>query len=84
MPNNIGGYAMPTAPCDPDELTETVGRRLRITLPEGVPGVAMANGIQLTLDDRSGDRRCRCRSIVHGRARERGGDQRRDPPARFR
>ncbi len=22
----------------PDELTETVGRRLRITLPEGVPG----------------------------------------------
>ena len=23
----------------PDELTETVGRRLRITLPEGIPGV---------------------------------------------
>ncbi|HHS83783.1 MAG TPA: LysM domain-containing protein [Gammaproteobacteria bacterium] len=23
----------------PDELTETIGRRLRITLPEGVPGV---------------------------------------------
>lgn len=23
----------------PDELTETAGRRLRITLPEGVPGV---------------------------------------------
>lgn len=23
----------------PDELTETVGRRLRITLPEGVPGL---------------------------------------------
>lgn len=23
----------------PDELTETVGRRLRITMPEGVPGV---------------------------------------------
>jgi hypothetical protein len=23
----------------PDELTETVGRRLRITLPKGVPGV---------------------------------------------
>lgn len=23
----------------PDELTETVGRRLRITLPEGVPGM---------------------------------------------
>ena len=22
----------------PDELTETVGRRLRITLPEGIPG----------------------------------------------
>jgi hypothetical protein len=22
----------------PDELTETIGRRLRITLPEGVPG----------------------------------------------
>lgn len=26
----------------PDELTETVGRRLRITLPEGIPGVANA------------------------------------------
>ena len=24
----------------PDELTEEVGRRLRITLPEGIPGVA--------------------------------------------
>jgi hypothetical protein len=24
----------------PDELTETVGRRLRITLPEGLPGAA--------------------------------------------
>ena len=24
----------------PGELTETVGRRLRITLPEGIPGVA--------------------------------------------
>ncbi len=24
----------------PDELTETAGRRLRITLPEGVPGVS--------------------------------------------
>ncbi len=23
----------------PDELTETIGRRIRITLPEGVPGV---------------------------------------------
>ena len=23
----------------PDELTETVGRRLRITLPQGIPGV---------------------------------------------
>ena len=23
----------------PDELTETVGRRLRITLPEGIPGM---------------------------------------------
>lgn len=23
----------------PDELTETVGRRLRITLPEGIPGL---------------------------------------------
>jgi hypothetical protein len=23
----------------PDELTETIGRRLRITLPEGIPGV---------------------------------------------
>ena len=26
----------------PDELTETVGRRLRITLPEGIPGVPSA------------------------------------------
>jgi hypothetical protein len=26
----------------PEELTETVGRRLRITLPEGVPGVPNA------------------------------------------
>jgi hypothetical protein len=24
----------------PDELTEVVGRHLRITLPEGVPGAA--------------------------------------------
>jgi hypothetical protein len=24
----------------PDELTETVGRRLRITLPEGIPGTS--------------------------------------------
>src|ERR1700754_333020 len=26
----------------PEELTETVGRRLRITLPEGIPGAADA------------------------------------------
>lgn len=26
----------------PDELTETIGRRLRITLPEGIPGVPSA------------------------------------------
>lgn len=26
----------------PDELTETIGRRLRITLPEGVPGAPNA------------------------------------------
>jgi len=26
----------------PDELTSTVGRRLRITLPEGIPGVPSA------------------------------------------
>jgi len=26
----------------PDELTETVGRRLRITLPEGIPGTSNA------------------------------------------
>jgi hypothetical protein len=26
----------------PDELTETIGRRLRITLPEGVPGLPNA------------------------------------------
>ena len=26
----------------PEELTETVGRRLRITLPDGVPGVSNA------------------------------------------
>jgi hypothetical protein len=24
----------------PDELTETIGRRIRITLPEGIPGVS--------------------------------------------
>lgn len=26
----------------PDELTETIGRRLRITLPEGIPGTPSA------------------------------------------
>jgi len=26
----------------PDELTETIGRRLRITLPEGIPGARNA------------------------------------------
>ncbi|HEY0729688.1 MAG TPA: hypothetical protein VGD38_16520, partial [Pyrinomonadaceae bacterium] len=26
----------------PEELTETVGRKLRITLPEGIPGVPNA------------------------------------------
>jgi hypothetical protein len=26
----------------PDELTETIGRRLRITLPEGIPGAPNA------------------------------------------
>ena len=26
----------------PDELTETIGRRLRITLPEGIPGATNA------------------------------------------
>jgi hypothetical protein len=26
----------------PDELTETVGRRLRITMPEGIPGITNA------------------------------------------
>jgi hypothetical protein len=26
----------------PDELTETIGRRLRITLPEGIPGMPYA------------------------------------------
>jgi hypothetical protein len=26
----------------PDELTETIGRRIRITLPEGIPGVPNA------------------------------------------
>lgn len=26
----------------PDELTETIGRRIRITLPEGLPGVSNA------------------------------------------
>jgi hypothetical protein len=26
----------------PDELTETIGRRLRLTLPEGLPGVPNA------------------------------------------
>jgi hypothetical protein len=27
----------------PDELTETIGRRLRITLPEGIPGMTNAD-----------------------------------------
>ena len=27
----------------PDELTEVVGRRLRITLPEGIPGAVAGN-----------------------------------------
>jgi len=27
---------------NPDELTETVGKRLRITLPEGIPGIPNA------------------------------------------
>ena len=26
----------------PDELTETIGRRIRITLPEGIPGIPNA------------------------------------------
>jgi len=26
----------------PDELTETIGRQLRITLPEGIPGASNA------------------------------------------
>ena len=26
----------------PDELTETIGRRLRITMPEGIPGIPNA------------------------------------------
>lgn len=26
----------------PDELTETIGRRLRVTLPEGIPGMPNA------------------------------------------
>ena len=25
----------------PDELTETIGRRIRITLPEGIPGIQL-------------------------------------------
>ena len=28
----------------PDELTETIGRRIRITLPEGIPGTEDAQG----------------------------------------
>ena len=28
----------------PDELTATVGRRLRVTLPEGIPGMLGAQG----------------------------------------
>lgn len=28
----------------PDELTETIGRKLRITLPEGIPAVGTLNG----------------------------------------
>lgn len=30
----------------PNELTETVGRMLRITLPEGIPGIPNANSVR--------------------------------------
>ena len=33
----------------PDELTETIGRRLRITLPEGIRERQMLKGVHLTL-----------------------------------
>ena len=33
----------------PDELTETIGRRLRITLPEGIPGMPNVSEMHLTL-----------------------------------
>jgi len=28
----------------PDELTETIGRKLRITMPEGIPAMGILNG----------------------------------------
>jgi hypothetical protein len=37
-PEQFWRVADANAAMRPDELTETVGRRLRITLPEGVPG----------------------------------------------
>lgn len=41
-PEQFWRIADANAALRPEELTETVGRRLRITLPEGIPGVSFA------------------------------------------
>ena len=38
----------------PDELTDTIGRRLRITLPEGIPGTPHAERHLHDVDDWAG------------------------------
>ena len=38
IPSSSGGLCDANGAMRPDELTETIGRRLRITLPEGIPG----------------------------------------------
>jgi hypothetical protein len=41
-PEQFWRIADANAAIRPEELTQTVGRRLRITLPEGIPGVPFA------------------------------------------
>ncbi len=64
-PSCGGGWPTPTASIDPRELTEPVGRRLRVTLPEGVPGtseVADAQPAPGAAAAAHRARRSRCRS----------------------
>lgn len=41
-PEQFWRVADANAAMHPDELTQTIGRRLRITLPEGIPGIPNA------------------------------------------